>query len=282
MPSLDIADNCICCGSTRLSIAPAILMPFVAFRIFGWRPQKITKSWNLRDIENGKIYSICNSLFFLKCNLLFLDIRFNNAQLSKLYNDYRGPDYVLQRSFYETGYRLTNEKISKKNNYVDHIEEFILPYLQFPIRVLDWGGGNGVNTPFISEYAEVYLHDISGAKVNKKLNINPFDPSAKIKYNLITCQNVLEHIPYPIETLVEIKKYMHKNTLLYVEVPYEKLMRKININMASRKKYWHEHINFFSFQSIRALMKRAGLEIVDFRILINNEFPSVFQFLIIK
>jgi hypothetical protein len=40
-----IATQCVCCGSENLKSSPAVLMPFVAHRTFGWKPAVIDKSW---------------------------------------------------------------------------------------------------------------------------------------------------------------------------------------------------------------------------------------------
>ena len=33
-----IAAQCVCCGSENLKSSPAVIMPFVAHRTFGWEP----------------------------------------------------------------------------------------------------------------------------------------------------------------------------------------------------------------------------------------------------
>jgi hypothetical protein len=69
-----IAKNCVCCFNTQLVSSPAVLMPFVADRAFGWKPIKIEESWGLKTINNGYAYSICNTLYCSNCNFIFLDI----------------------------------------------------------------------------------------------------------------------------------------------------------------------------------------------------------------
>ena len=54
------------------------------------------------------------------------------------------------------------------------------------------------------------------------------------------------------------------NTLLYLEIPHEDVVR---LNAGSRqlhklKRHWHEHINFFTPESIDCLMNRCGLRIL--------------------
>ena len=51
-----IAEVCICCESPRLQKSPAVLMPFLGERIFGWRPVRITDDWGMRTLETGMAY----------------------------------------------------------------------------------------------------------------------------------------------------------------------------------------------------------------------------------
>ena len=60
LPKERIAEFCICCGSKKLKNSPAVLMPFVAERVFNWKQIKIDKTWGLNTIKNGQTYSICN------------------------------------------------------------------------------------------------------------------------------------------------------------------------------------------------------------------------------
>ncbi len=57
---------------------------------------------------------------------------------------------------------------------------------------------------------------------------------------------------------------MGTDTLLYIELPYEKIMSQDNLNKFDRlylKRYWHEHINFFSIEGVKCLLNYVGLKI---------------------
>ena len=137
-----IQTQCICCGNEKLESSPAVLMPFVAHRTFGWAPVIIDETWGLSTIKNGNAYSICKSLFCDICGLLFLDIRFSEAELENLYSDYRGVEYNKLRDFYEPGYAQRNDGLNAGVNYIKEIEDFLRPHLKFPLTILDWGGGH--------------------------------------------------------------------------------------------------------------------------------------------
>ncbi len=243
-------------------------MPFIAHRVFGYEPFKIESSFGLKNIKDGYAYSVCNSLFCERCQFLFLDIRFSDFELEKLYEDYRGEKYTKLRNFYEPGYLLRNESLKKGITYVDKIERLLSPFLDFPISILDWGGDTGENTPFKKQKQNIVdIFDISNKSNLKHCNaVSKMNAQSK-KYDLIVCSHVLEHVPYPSLVLDDIYKSMAMNSILYIEVPFENLMYMDNVKLPESKKYWHEHINFFSETSLKILIKKAGINVIKLNIL---------------
>lgn len=262
-----IAKKCVCCGSNDLNKLPAIIMPFVADRALGYKPVQIDKSWGLNSIKEGMAYSICNTLYCTNCDFLFLDVRFSESELNNLYEDYRGTHYSLLRENYEPGYLKKNNVLINGIDYIVKIEDFLKPYIKLPVSILDWGGDTGKNTPFKEKNKNFHVFDISsklpinGAKfVDKETIFNTF-------YDVIICSNVLEHVPFPSDLILDIRKAMNKETVLYIEVPLEEIIRT-SIDLAktfSLKKHWHEHINFFSEDSLVTLLNRSGLEIIELK-----------------
>ena len=125
-----ISTHCVCCGSANIKSSPAILMPFVAHRAFGWAPVVIDESWGLSTIKNGNAYSLCKSLYCGECGFLFLDIRFTDKELDRLYFEYRGERYTELREYYEPGYSIRNQNLTGVINYLNEIEAFLAPHLQ--------------------------------------------------------------------------------------------------------------------------------------------------------
>ena len=261
-----IATACVCCGSSSLTKAPAILMPFVAHRAFGWTPVSIDSSWGFQTIPEGRAYSVCNSLHCPDCGLIFLDIRFDDGALSRLYAGYRGEEYTRLRDTYEPGYRLRNDGLQDGITYLDEVERFLLPLLPKTLSVLDWGGDTGVNTPF--KHGSNYLHvfDISDVSLVPGISRVNLEGALAHRYDLVVCSNVLEHMPYPGATLSKIIKVMDKNSVLYLEVPHEVLMRTYATGheRLRAKRHWHEHVNFFTDNAVQHLVRASGLEIIKF------------------
>ena len=80
-----LAKRCVACDGDRLEHVPAVLMPFVADRIFGWRPTEISPEWGLRDIPAGMASSVCKTMMCEDCGMLFLDMRFDDEEMAALY-----------------------------------------------------------------------------------------------------------------------------------------------------------------------------------------------------
>ena len=240
-------------------------MPFIAHRVFDWVPVEIDDSWKLKTINNGIAYSICNSLQCSNCHHLFLDIRFNDIEMDCLYKGYREDAYVNLREKYEPGYLRKNKDLNKGYNYIKDIERFIKPYLSTSLKILDWGGDTGKNTPFRSSYDLMHIYDISNVEVLGNATMVGKEEISNTSYDLIICSNVLEHIPYPKTVLNDIKIAMNQKTILYIELPYENLVRdaKKKSDLYKIKKHWHEHINFFNLNSIEQLLISSNYKIIE-------------------
>lgn len=283
MNSIRISQNCICCGSEDLLNSPAILMPFVSHRVFNWRPVVIDETWGLNTISNGKAYSICNTLCCANCGLIFLDYRFSDSEMSNLYKNYRDEEYVNLRDYYEPGYKERNKLILNGNNYISLVEEFLKPYLKFPISILDYGGDTGKNTPFRNGENKIDIYEISGIDTLPYTNLVTKEDAFNKKYDLIICSNVLEHVSFPQIIINELELLMNKDSLLYIDLPYEDILKTgESIDIYKNKKHWHEHINFFSKQSIIEMFRKTQLEIISletFDLYAGGKNASLFQIL---
>lgn len=263
MKIMQLADTCICCCSSDLASSPAVLMPFVASRALGQKPLQITADWGMRDLNPGMAYTLCHSLQCRACGALFLDYRFTPAQMASLYKDYRGPAYTQLRERFEPGYAVASARdYTHRHTYVAEVEAWLAPHLPKQPHILDWGGGDGRNTPFLG-HARVHIHDISGTALAH--GAERADTRARQSYDLVVCMQVLEHVADPLAVLREMLPLMAPATLLYLEVPHEGLVRQHpqGTDLTPHKRHWHEHVNFFTKDSLLRLTARAGLHVED-------------------
>ena len=260
-----IAKRCVSCGGDRLERVPAILMPFIAFRVFGWEPIEIKPEWGFRDVAAGHACSVCNSLLCQQCGMLFVDIRFDDDDMAALYQDYRGEAYAKMRARFEPGYEERNAILVGGSGYMTVVEDFIRPHLTGVPRVLDWGGDTGVNTPFRGQARLHHVYDISNRPVVEGATAIALEDVEANDYDLFVFSNVLEHVPAPRTSLGEIAAKMKADTILYVEVPHEDVIRLIDDNgeRLQCKRHWHEHLNFFTPEALDALFRDVGLTTIE-------------------
>ena len=100
-----------------------------------------------------------------------------------------------------------------------------------------------------------------------KGGIEEFD-IVKQKFDVVTLNNVLEHLRNPYDVLVSIKdKLLKDNGLLAIDVPNEYNAFQVIANEEYGLKEWWvcppNHINYFSCKSLSKILEAAGYEIVS-------------------
>lgn len=253
---MKIASWCDCCGSEKLKSSQAILAPYVAFKALGIAPTAVTPEWGLRDIPCGTYYMPCHTLVCQECGYTFLEFRFEDEEMAKLYEGYRKEENTKLRQTFEPNYVL-----HKPLSFLDEVEKFLHPFLPQNPAILDWGGDDGSNAVLKYKCSKYHIYDIGTNKPVFGQRIE-YDEAIKENYDLVVCSNVLEHLASPSKTLLWIKPLLGRDTVVYVEVPYENVIRDGGV-----KRLWHEHINLFTEKSLEALFGNANLTILDKKIL---------------
>lgn len=91
-----------------------------------------------------------------------------------------------------------------------------------------------------------------------------FFPSDKIQqqYDVITCFNVVAHIPNPLEFIQQCKKLLKPEGTLYIQTSQKNMILNGEFDTI-----YHEHHSFFNINSMNKLCERAGLSLsnVEFR-----------------
>ncbi len=190
--------------------------------------------------------------------------------MDAIYAGYREEAYVTLREHYEPGYHERNTALVETVSYKGEVEEFLAPHVRDPLTILDWGGDTGANTPFENRRVSLDIFDISGKEVDGDAKAVTREQATSSKYRLIVCSQILEHIPYPSDLLLVVREAMDEGSVLYIEVPYEEVMRRDVEEREKEKRHWHEHVNFYSPSSMAALLKNCGLKVVDTNILVTE------------
>jgi len=266
---------CPICNSKKLIAYSGITVPFIADRV-----------WNTKPLETK--FMRCKN-----CGFEFYDLRMEEEEIAALYKSWRGDKYLKQRQKYEPKYtREFNKQVghhpmaikNKKSNLSKIIKDHI-PGVDSVKSILDFGGDKGqyIVDDFIN--AEKYVYDISGVELVEGVKrISDFNK----KFDFIMCCHILEHISYPREILDQVKKFSHKNTIFYFEVPIDtpfkfpitsvrRIVKKILLSnplfcncfykifkfipWMPFPLYMHEHVNYFSIRSLSYLIASSGLKI---------------------
>ena len=88
------------------------------------------------------------------------------------------------------------------------------------------------------------------------------------KYDLISLNNVLEHLLDPALVINLLKKLLKKNSILSINIPNdESLFQKYLIkNKSVKRNYWlayPDHINYFNIKSFEYFINKLGLKVID-------------------
>ena len=263
---MKISHSCIICDNEILLKRPAILMPFLAERVFGWKPIAINDEMGLKSIGRGNAYTVVNSCFCNHCIFLYLDMRFDEEENKILYSNYRGKDYNELRIKYEPNYKFMDDYLANIYSIENrtNTENYLSGFIDIPDYILDWGGGDGRNSPFHGvKNIQIDIYEISNLQKEDFLNLK-FINEINRSYKLITCLHIFEHLSYPLQMLEKISAHLSEDGFIYIEVPLEKIMRTCE-QPINHKNHWHEHVNFFTFRSLESMLLRSNFEIIDLR-----------------
>ncbi|MBP5296179.1 MAG: class I SAM-dependent methyltransferase [Bacteriovoracaceae bacterium] len=269
---------CPLCHGQPLAKYPAIMAPFVEYRVFNGHTDQHPAQFNFCHCSH--------------CGFAFYDYRLNEEQMERLYCKYRGEDYQTQRQKFEPWYSpQINALIGDNSTEIAHKHALLTEILQRHYSdlttikaVLDFGGDKGQFFPPIVQHAEKLVYDISGRKLLPGILRLAEDEltsgRSKGKFDLIICSHVLEHLNNPLTVMAQLRELMAPGQKLYLELPfdspfYKKMRENLQFlfNPHNRLKdifwqYWqlkkrqwkhlfmmHEHINYFTPDSITILLK---------------------------
>ena len=222
------------------------------------------------------------------CGFIFYNPRLEDADLRRLYEDYRLEKYQRMRHSFEPWYtEKFNADLASSASYEIRRSK-LAPILRRNLgarkisRILDHGGDRGDLVVGLLDGAQPYVYDISGVATARGV-ISTNDPAA-CRADLIINSNVLEHVGFPRQIVSEILKASPNGGLVYLEVPCEfpfglsrvaRRIAQIGIvtitrpflarHVLRRASFYmmHEHINYFSEHSLATLMRASGGTVIS-------------------
>ena len=268
-------DSCLICHSNDIVKYQACFSEFISRRVFDGIQQK---------------FDLCHCQY---CGFAFYSYRFSDAEAERLYHHYRDDAYQRQRQACDDWYTkeindlIGNNKkeLESRHALLSGILKENIPNISVVQTVLDFGGDKGQFIPAVLNHAAKYVYDISGAPVNDGiLKLNDIEAEKKMqRFDLILCAHVLEHVSDPNEVVSTLKSLMKAGQKLYLELPFDSpFYKKITNNIqylfnphyslknifkkymqmrTSKEFQMHEHINFFTKESVAALLEAYQFEL---------------------
>lgn len=253
---MKIVDYCVCCESKRIDKSFGYFQPFISNKVMDYPVEQIR-------FETGAPFFpilFTNSLRCQDCGFVFSQVRFEEAEMERIYSGYRDADYTSLRDAYEPGYAQLNKNLGKNPQEISSraaaLQKFVTSEMDVGQvgSVLDYGGDEGQHIPPCFNHAKRFVYDVSGA--NAAEGIVKVGKGFRKEVDFLICSNVLEHLPFPAMALDEMSNWMHKDTILFIDVPDE------ITGLDHQPAAFHEHVNYFNEKSLVALMKHKGFEVM--------------------
>lgn len=266
--------ECIICGASIAKAKRGMAAPFLARRI-----------WN-RNAFPVRLAK-CR-----KCGFVFFAPRLDLEEEKRLYAGYRKTEYQQIRQSLEPWYTVKfNHDLSgpaawqlRKRCLEKALRDHLPPDRRVIGSVLDFGGDRGDLIAALIPNAKNYVYDISGVEPLPGIELlKSLDQCKQYHFDLILTSNVLEHVGFPRELMHQMAEIASPGTLVFNEVPYEsatgvqtmakRLAQAVILGLMLPQVAWsllrprglnlmHEHVNFFSPQSLESLMQATGWEVL--------------------
>jgi 2-polyprenyl-3-methyl-5-hydroxy-6-metoxy-1,4-benzoquinol methylase len=224
--------------------------------------------------SQGKIeieYMANESYTLLKCqncSLIFQKFIPNDFLMSKLYEEWINPDFVKQESYDRSlfYYKQKALEIMDTIRFLDK-KPSELKFMDFG---MGWGEWCRLSKSFgVDTYGmELSKERIKNAQLYQIKNIE-WENLPNHKFDLINTEQVIEHIPNPLETVKYLADSLNKGGLLKISVPNGKIAERniqlLNWELPRDSEFsMHiatplEHINVFKTESIIEMAKICGL-----------------------
>lgn len=221
---------------------------------------------DLSSLEGGQYVLIeC-----AQCGLIFQREILPDRLMHRLYGEWIDPIRSLAIYEAETGIRHV---LAQTRQIADLIHFIGLPPKQ--IKALDFGMGWGHWCRLAALTGlDVYGHELSLAKAAHAATYGIMNLSADElhahSFDFINVDQVFEHLPYPLETLVELVHILQPDGIIRISVPDGwNIKKRLRLaNWLAPKHSPHnlnpvaplEHINCFNHTALLNMAGRAGLE----------------------
>ncbi len=152
-----------------------------------------------------------------------------------------------------------------------------------PLTILDIGAGSGLFLDFLKKRGwmvnGIEPNHLICELIKEELNLDLFSGTfeeylqdSKEKFSIVNLSNVFEHVINPASILETIKnKLLLSQGIVSIEVPndFNRLQRVVESMINNNWWIAKDHLNYFTFDSLKILLKQIGFKIVS----IDISFP---------
>jgi SAM-dependent methyltransferase len=241
----------------------------------------------VRGTKKGKFKPLVFNFFECRsCSLLFVSPVLGPEIYDDSYYDGHGPDPLVDYASEYTNYALTPRKYEFLDLYrlaKNHLEEKAIPVNGGPIRWLDYGCGAGGLLKFLHHQKTIrvrgkeYAIEVSGFDVGsyadklktidklKILGRRELENLPSGHFQIITCVEVVEHLPEPLPVFETLARLLGPRGLLLLTTgnlrsPLGKLL-----GIAFPYCVPEIHVSYFTPFALKYAYERVGLRPVSLR-----------------
>jgi SAM-dependent methyltransferase len=205
----DRSQACPSCGCSQIEQRPALIAPFIARYVLDSEPE------------------VCALCRCGDCGLVYFGRPYSEAEIARLYADYRGERYLAIRHSFEPWYtRRFNEDIGGPAGMAPRRRVYQATLAACPDSgtvdtVLDYAGDRGQMMEGGPGRAH-FVFEISGAP--PETGVTAIADPASLEgraFDLVLLCGVVEHFSWPLDQVKAAAQHVRPGGLLYVEVPDE-------------------------------------------------------------
>ena len=230
--------------------------------------QKKKHEGNLVIKKNNYDIINCQNCGFIHC-LPIPQISELRDLYSQHYYSTEKPDYIKKmQSDLDWLNMVYDDKYEMFENIIDNYEKTILDIGSGPGYFLKKGRDRGWDTLGLEPSVQAYNFSKNELGLNV-LNIflNNETKDSIDKFSVIHLNEVLEHIPDPVNLTKIVYEKLNKGGIVSITVPNDfNPIQKILHTSLNYKSWWvapPHHINYFNINSLSRLIKNAGFKILD-------------------
>lgn len=248
-------NNCILCGSSNKSVVAEQAFEDEYLTLIDPKLNKLDRAWVTCD----------------DCQLIYHDPQLEESETDILYAKFRDTSFrgEVADEYFD---RITEIPESESENYikVQWLRNQISNHLNNGGNILDIGSGGGVFLyTFLQENKSWIPHGVEPTFEFAELTQRKLDCSVhagnynrdifNVKFDLITCNQVLEHTINPMDFLSDIFNDLNQGGYLYIEVPdaidFEELPPE-------HDRFLAQHLWYFSRKVLNKMLQEVGFNVV--------------------